>query len=1024
MKKTRLSIDRLFITKIVVIDIKRSIIGIVGKNTRAQRCVILVHSCYPYIYYRNEKSTLSSEQVVQEFVHGNAAMYFKRVGCRIRKVEPVLARPLKGYQRDSSCFLKLLLESDYDRLSLIRTMKSSPVANVFETNVSLKDRFVADTGLHACQWISVQKTESMKTSTDWIKQSQMGEACISLDYKDVLNNSGVRIIQKPEGVPSECSLLTTMSFSFFMKTTTRENVYPVAMKTRVLSMERQSNMLTNHPITMIAIIIRDGESKENEEIILCTDAGTLSCFSSNPFFTIREFSNVSKIQAERNMILNFLKICSTVDYIVGYKLFDRYSVTSIQYAIRRLIHLGETSILFCRKKPPIHSHTLIQNENGNNQQPKFIQYECQNPFEFTSGIDIFHYVKKKYKNQIPRCAWNFVRNELIHEEEGEGDEEEEEEEWDDCNFRKMTKSYTSSLRCVDKEEGGRRMHTFMETILRGCQHFLTVADSENIVYKTIQRSKVWRMDSDDVWNAGETRIFRQQMLNLIGKMKIENPKDAYYVICLSKNMFMNRFKRAVDAGDFSGGGRIIKPRESLVSASTFGIDFNSHYPSIIIGAQIDYTNIVFLSDDGKKPEILEPHLRGTIGDVNVAIIQRRDTKTLPLVRFLEDLKKRRHSLRNDRENPNFGNKAMEKAIKLSMVATTGSIACVKFPFLFECQVIAEIMRWMGRRVFDQTMHMTENDYSLFVLKNEAAVEILGHKVAWHVGHTQERCLYQRKGEVSYVDVYDFKVVFGHTDGMDIVIIDKTKEEYAILDEQNLRRVGLSLCSKLEKKIVHVHFGFMPTNCGDVMKYKDTLSPSLKVEMLAKKCFYINATSKIVLQYDDTISYKGTYNLDLRNSVLQRQAYSECIVHLFKHDEITEDHVSQLYQQFRRNLFDVIKKYMDGKYNPALLKPLVQYVRATRKMHAAKFDNDLQRKSAIKNVPLILKESQRYPYFEIPMLEEHVGYVIAQNTITSTDVAIVKENIVPGAYVVSTDEYEGEMMKAIQSICDRLYFEEE
>ncbi len=922
----------LYVLKIAQEDTSRDFLSLrclmVNDHDETIPVIWSIQGFQPYVYYREiAGKTMSTEYLIREWTSN---------GIIVTHWEIVSGRPLNGYQRDACLYYKIYLDTEASRKRLINMR----VPNLHEVEISLIERFSADSGIVPGSLIVLDVFKIQKRGLGFTHLNTIRSKTFVRDvvcYTSTMSAIvGVRNTDRIFRGAEPKAAVVSFRYVYARNESVLRGEIPIARVTKNMRKEKFRDDLRETPIHSIVIIIKNcgveyGEVYETTRIVLTTRESTRE-ISVVDGTTIRSFykkkardglrhrkgEDVERGErSEMQMIVNFLNILSRCDIIVGFKLQDSYGSHSLGYAFNRLLSLGKSDVFLgnmrlinidwgvLRKRM-----RCYKKEKGEGVYPR----EFKNPFPYTSSIDLMHYVISSMDKRVPTSSFTAAFN---------------------CIMHPLSAGEWSS---VGVYQEGRNL--LYETAATYCENVFSLMDHECIIQKTMTRTSNFGLPIDIIWTSGQARIIR---LSLLRELAIMRREGTLYVISSTQNAYNNRKTR------FKGmkgecGGSVLKTTGKYIPVSGFTVDYNAHYPNIIIGSQLDFVNVIVNPEKGEVPEDI-PHVIATIGNrMKVVFIQREDEKELPLVRVFIRLKRQRAEIKRKRKsdaNMDMADTryaADESAIKLLMVSITGAIRCT-YDFIFKYYIIADVMAYIGRNLMREAMDRVQDRTFLFYDKER--------EVPWVFSPSK------LENRVSL----QFSVVGGSTDGFDVVVRGAGGPGYIDLGCENAGEVGRLMAEHIQNKwISHLSTGLQHVNTGNRNVYR----PGMKLEKVFRKVLYVATNKTICLREDGTVSTKGTYDKMLMFCRLSREIYFKAVGQILLNDEPYMN-TSAWLSKFDR---EVERMSIEEKVSALSL-----YARVGKSRHESKFNGKM-----MNVVVSAIREAQRSLRVEIPSVQQHMQLV--------------------------------------------------
>ena len=764
-------------------------------------------------------------------------------------------------------------------------------------------------------------------------------------------------------------------------TSKTNEIYPISLIENQIKKERYGHKeIKCHPVMAIVIIIhkinKSIKKKENKmeiKILTTTKKRIILSQLLNQKIETEWYRSVSKSENEKNMLIRFMNIIKDVDFICGFKCTNLFYMNSIQYVLKRLIKLGRP-ITFLGT---FLSHSIRKLTEFYHYQPD--KYNC---LKFTSIIDLFYYIQKKNETaekKIITDSFEHICRQLLSENNYY-----EIPYFTDISSYLNNKNSLKNVKSKSNEDV-----KIIKMILNYLKQYILIFQKEKIIQKTLEFSKQWHIDTDNVWTIGQSTIFKNTMFSMLHKMRNEK-NTPYYIVCSTYN-FGNAEKRykkndyifenqgGGEGGRGGRGGRTIRSQIPHVTVGTVSVDFSNNYASLITDAQLGFCNIVFSRRDNNKEEDEEGEegedddddkiedddkmkylktkrsLKARTNQFNIHFIRFKNTKNMPFIRSLKKLTKLRSKYKND--------PIKKSAIKKQIVSMTGCLATT-FKFPFRNLAAGEVMRFIGRNTFDRACKNVNDHYIVQTNPNKPQnLELI------------EKKEYHQKFEKQYKNILSIHVIAGLTDGFEIMICSPDDNSIGIeCLEKNLIDLGNKLCKKVMEDIKSESFSFGLIPCNMKVDYDVGENIFLKIERIPKQTIYFLINDKVWLDRNNKIQYKGTVLKNLKYSKGQRWIFEKVIYDVFKRQETNSDDESDFPIQKYINMFEekckeIIKNVVEEEEDDDNILFFIKYARATKKMHEFKFDENPKYQLA-----RILKDVQKDLSTEILTVNQYLGYV--------------------------------------------------
>jgi len=129
-----------------VVRIESTILIVARKRNNNDRVLLSITGCHPFMYYRDEDSSIVDPNILKKrFLERFSKTIIWR-HC-LPDMHVIQAKPLKGYQKHTSPFLQLTFKSEEHRISIARFIARKGVCNLYESDITMRERFVTDTGI-------------------------------------------------------------------------------------------------------------------------------------------------------------------------------------------------------------------------------------------------------------------------------------------------------------------------------------------------------------------------------------------------------------------------------------------------------------------------------------------------------------------------------------------------------------------------------------------------------------------------------------------------------------------------------------------------------------------------------------------------------------------------------------------------------------------------------------------------------------------------------------------------------------
>jgi len=293
------------------------------------------------------------------------------------------------------------------------------------------------------------------------------------------------------------------------------------------------------------------------------------------------------------------------------------------------------------------------------------------------------------------------------------------------------------------------------------------------------------------------------------------------------------------------------------------------------------------------------------------------------------------------------------------------------------------MRWIARKRFDLAVKLTTNKLIQTDDNNEFKIFDINEIILGN-------------------NVYELEVVAGHTDGFDVII---KQDEYGIRCEYGLlKNIGIQLCKKLTSLIKVYDYGMLRlAKDGKVIEGKSRKNNiKLKTESLSKGAIYINSNTKILLQYDGSIIYKGTCNMDIQNCTVQKRTYEKVVKSIFENEEMFD---MEIYHEMIKNeLCNVVntKNWMNS---------ITRFAKYTKKRNLNRFKKTDQ---IVVMFERMLKDS-----IDVPSIDQYAGFIWVIDLKTQSKMAIPIKGYCKEKHKIDFDKYTEEFLNQIGFLLDLL-----
>jgi len=967
----------IFVTNIFVDSIYMNCVTVVGRNSKSERVVWKIYNCSTYVYVKPRSPHVGCEtKIIENFIVRN-----KKIKRYIRRINVIEGFPLKGFEHAPSKFLVLHLHSENDRICLERERKNKArwAQNVLEGSVTLIERFRSDTGICEGKWVDVIGTEHPSTVPNMIKWNvpSKGKSLYYSKYMNCLHyfrDQNKACQKRPQIVPN----LKTCSYRFIQETALRNRKYPVANVTGEYKRERMVTMNYSRdftdPITAVVIDIRnsmDCLQEDNKTIVLTRKKlskeaqGNLKELNGtrNDGVEIIYIRKHNERQAEIKLISEWLKILRNVDCIVGFKIKDSLNFNSFHYAIQRLGLHGVRGLNM--------DYYMVQHINNFayasrvvDTKNRALYYDCVRniPFKLPFVVDLYDYATNhlqgvKTNKPLPyNSSFTIMYNHFMKDSQ---------------------KHYPHEDQSMFLNSSAKKFGTLLKQEVEKTCLLSDFVIKMNIVTESFERAISWNCDIKYIWTLGQSKIFRSKFLRKLSQLKHPTnlllghcadkvgginstntmcKKGVCYVIAKSKNYSEKSptninlvFESGEGSRDGGGrGGRTIKPVCSFNNGTSCTIDFSNNYPGILVGANMDYTNVVFGKDKIRSLVAFGFSLfHIEVGRMLIGFVQ-NEKRQSPLVAMLNE----EIYLRSKAKK--MGNFVKSGVIKKGLVSVTGCLSITKYNYIFESFPIGETMRWIARKRFSDFVSLTNRCSVLLNSKMEASIK-------------RTSVITEKEKSLSAA-VMDLFVMAGHTDGFDFTLVDK--ENHVIECPINIMQtIALKICQFLNN--VDERIGFM--NISDMSKIN---WPKIGIEKIAEKTFYIN-TNKMAWVENKKLYTKGAaYINDVHNCILYENIMKEVLEKILK-DEDYENEGLEFLRKFKKNVNERVRivKEETEKDDQSVRRKFTIFKRVT--------DHDQKHKFAplhSSHTQVLLNRFQKKPSFEIPSKNQFVGsmYVIEKD----------------------------------------------
>lgn len=962
----------IYVTKVFQEDVRSTIISILGyivHNGSQARVLIDVYGQRPFLYFRPHNTMNISMQIMN---------IKRRFPVPIFREECVDGKPMIGFQKDASSYVKFTLNCEYDRRILTRIIKNAPISNIYETHISTLIRFSTMTGVIEGGWFALSgcivdekftedRTKIQTRIAKYVLNRTGGQFLCGLIRSDYISHA---TITAPSGVFEP--IMTIGSFRYIFQNVYGDNekppTRPFARWTPLLQKEWGISQGSGDicavpmPVDSICVTVRHygvlsgiliGEDKylittstkfavmddlreKGVVVISLAQGGILA-----PKWLMKN-SRSGRVEEKENrreaaMLGEFMKLMSTLDMIVGFRILDPLADESLIYAMQRLFLFEVRNYM----AGTMRSKKIAPMLSGG-----------KNPFVLTTCVDLLCYAKRDLSKNVPSASFKDLYESI------------------------MTPAKAGSwtgLVCRDESP------LSYEVAMTYAQNMFSIVDHESLILKTLTRASNWGISMDSVWYIGMPQVMQQAMYRQLSKM---SDIGLYIVGAYTENAWENRNTRFEDPNDLSRGGRILLTPHPLIGVSGFTLDFKAFFPSIVIGAGLGFTNIVY-SDH----ELSTDYITAETGGVIVGF-HHPGSNDLPLPLLLRDLMRKRNAITGSGSHQ----RAENTAVKLLMNAIVGCLA-FRGKFVFKCPAIGEIVRWVSRNLFDTAVRIVRDDAGMFYDND------LGFIV-------------REKGYHDLKKIANFEVVGGHTDGFDVVAMDTKQpsgndDGIAFLDLSNYAGKLSNLLSEYVMDMINGEStGLKGLECVWADK------PILQVERVFSRIIYVSRTTKVWVPFDgppNVVISKGTLDKQLRHCDIVRKIYKDVLSQILLDTSACMDVDAWLCE-------------FDRLASASPLSGFVEYHRATKARQETKYST-----SSHDFIAKMIGVGQRTMNVPIPSVDQHVPVLWvrsdrsdARRTICDMKAfPLHRDSFDPSKHTVVRSRYRKELRKNLVKLLDRI-----
>ena len=628
---------------------------------KCDRFVMRIKEFLPYMYYRDEDSRITDEEVLfkrfkQRF--GKTTIFRNNNIQHQQNQKVCYAKPLKGYQKKASPFLKIIFQSERKRSIINSFIKKEEICNLHESEITIKERFLADTDIIPGNKIRIDNINRLNNPIMY----------------ETLCKPGVFEIVDDNNSPKSYVVSNLWIFQKQRKGTYSENKdTPVAWKydPDLLKQRFTKRIDVDDPIQLCVVNFYEEWSGKTFNLVFHDGSFRIVSnhnSSSKPPYRVIVCSSMNANVSEVNLIKNVIRYISRgSDFLVGYNIKDPFYNHSIIYLFKRLIALNCREIKIDENTPSMSIRQILK-------MNKF--------FLYTNVIDLNEYGKSQYRNNIfGNTVYTLITN-------------------------KFSKIETTSIRRENYEN-------VIEQAISNFQKTIDFINGEDaLILKTLERSRLsGGVSPSIVWKKTiQSKMYRSKLLHTLSYMK-RTYRHSNFIVCCTENMHNNIDVHLHDTTDPSEGGRIINPPHKFVDVPSFTLDFNGYYVYILTACNLGYSNMIFGNTQDIKEYKGLPLLSGEIGDTRVSFVQNVDPEENPVIFLLLELMKKRKELKEklqQRPNSRFL-KASDKSIKMMLVSVTGCLRA-RFNYIFKCAAIGSIMCYIGRKTFDYACKIVKQTF--------------------------------------------------------------------------------------------------------------------------------------------------------------------------------------------------------------------------------------------------------------------------------------------------------------------------
>ena len=952
---------------------------LIGRDRKGKRVVWKITDYRPYFYFGDPGQNIENEDLLTLLFNKAVAKYLR--GLKIVHSEIVRGKPLFGYQKNTSPFVKAYVFSERERMLVHKWLSRLKSTNFYEYQITTLERFKVDTGISVGQRFVLPISE------------MRGLQKINEHY--VVEYTKVRTLLEQtmfKRVRSTAWTHKVVVFRLLIRTPKKRAVYPIAYADEETMKQRGVECAKNHPVVAIVCTVSDGRSRRNHIFsTIYVDRPDEKNYGQTEIFVTDRKKPSSK--SELQIISMALNLIKKTDILLGYKVMDSNFCHSLQYLLKRRMYHGRSSMLLDGSRS-MNVRTALQPKNKETMS-------CRNPFNFVSVVDILDFAHPKNYSRIVNSSFEEIYEHITGRES-----------YSDRQFSELAlhvDARTSASSWKIERNSDSYTNIFEETLDKCWQH-LEIFEQEKVFESMIMRAETWGVELDYVWSCGQSRIFKHGMLKTIAEMKRHNDPEVYYVICDTTN-FSHARRRSqefyTDKNDESDGGRHVKVKHHISLVPTLEIDISSYYYSILRSYGLDYPNIISYSEQDFPTDTGNfPIIRGYSGSAEIGVVQMHED-TLPFIRYMKSLQSKRDEIKRQikmlsegiyepsicsdiersaviafREDRAASSpspviqrlKMMEKVIKLTIVAPTGCLTAT-FDFVFRNMMIGKTMRSIGRKIFDYSC----STVSRIVLHENPQVR--------------------------------FKMVSGHTDGFSVAVLNAESD-------QDLKDLANGVIRQLNLEAQRTPCGFSESKKPHLPRYI-----KFKLDGISKASVYNSSSDHIKMVLEGTnghtedhcsgqLKHVGSFCIKTESCTYEKTAYLNAVL-----DLMTKGSMSGV-ATYLKKIKEPIDELNRGQIPESsdkftiTLNNLIRYKRATSHFHLEKFNPLSTYEPAI-----IMRRYQSDPRFEyeVPAINQMVPYVLVYDRASKKTIPILPEDFDSRNFSICAQAYIDQIEKQLKKL---------